>query len=165
MNRKKGIILILFTCIILLVGVFSAHVYVEADRDMWDIYRIALDSAMDIDPALNHEMKYIAIDSNSLKEMTLKDKTRIFTYFENKYNVDVIEASYEELKAEGLVNKDSSIDGVLLSIESSRIIFSNVYLEGSKFKSGLGAIGFKSTVSYVGINKWKLINSKMTWIS
>lgn len=96
---------------------------------MWYIYSLAFDSAMDLDTGLNYGMKYIAIDTNFLKGMTPKDKRRIINYFENKYKVDVFESNYDELNKKGLVNEDKSIDGILLLIEDTKIIFSNNYLK------------------------------------
>jgi hypothetical protein len=134
-------------------------------NNMAEIYALALDSTILLDPALNHEMKYIAIDTGSLLDVSAHDKNNILRFFE-KYSVEVKDASFEELKKQGLYNKDSmSIEGILLDIkEVDKLSDSKVIIQSSKYKSGLGAIGVKSTVVFKG-DKWEVESAGITWIS
>lgn len=129
-----------------------------------EIYRIALDSFMPLDEALNHDMKYIAIDGDTLKNIDKDGKNSIMDYFK-KYNVDVMDASLEDLKEKGLFNKGRGIDGILLSISEIKVESDDrVMVEGSKYRSPLGAIGVECVIVYKD-DKWQLENSKITWIS
>jgi hypothetical protein len=130
----------------------------------YDIYTLALDSFMPIDDGLNGGMQYIAIDTKTLKDATETDKAAIMKYFE-KYNVKVIDESFDSLKAKGMVKDMNYIEGLLLSVKSIELkTDGEAIVEGSKFRSGLGAIGVKSTIKLEN-GKWNLKSSNMMWIS
>lgn len=127
------------------------------------IYSQVLDSYMTIDPGLNDDIKYIAIDFDTLEGVE-EEKNLIKKYFE-KYNLEVIDESFESLKEKGMVKEGNYIEGILLSIESIEFTSDNrAVVEGSKFRSGKGAVGFKSTIK-LSNGQWKLENTDMTWIS
>jgi hypothetical protein len=131
-----------------------------------EIYSIALDNIMNYDEALSSDMKFIAIDMSNFDNLGEKDKKEILNFFKERYKVDVMDATFEELKEKGYYNPDTStLDGVLLTLEKIDFKFNNnVFLEGSKFRSGLGAIGVESTVHYKD-GKWRIKESKETWVS
>jgi hypothetical protein len=131
-----------------------------------EIYRLALDEMMGKDTALNSHMKYIAIDLGNFVELNQQDKKEIFRFFEKKYKVKVMEASFAELKEKGLYNPDTMVlDGVLLKLDKVSFKFNkNILFEGSKYRSGTGAIGIEITVYYKD-GKWQIKESEMTWIS
>lgn len=118
------------------------------------------------DEGLNSDMEYIAIDMSNYEEVDESDKKEILNYFKEKYKVEVMDATFEQLEEKGLYNSDMmSLDGVLLKIEKVDFKFNNkILFEGSKYRSGLGAIGVEVKVHYQD-NKWKAKEVKMTWIS
>ncbi|WP_315121662.1 hypothetical protein [uncultured Clostridium sp.] len=123
-----------------------------------------LDSYMTIDSGLNDDIKYIAIDFDTLKGVEGEEKNLIIKYFE-KYNLEVIDESFESLKEKGMVKEGNYIEGILLSIKSIEFTSDNrAVVKGSKFRSGKGAVGFKSTIK-LSDGQWKLENTDMTWIS
>ncbi|MED4204943.1 peptide ABC transporter substrate-binding protein [Neobacillus mesonae] len=133
---------------------------------MGEIYTIALDSIMEKDMALNSDMEFIAIDMSNFEEISKKQKEEILNFFNAKYKVNVMDATFEELKEKGYYNPDTlALDGVLLRIEKVDFKFNhNVFFEGSKYRSGKGAIGVEITVHYKD-RDWKIKESKNTWIS
>lgn len=139
---------------------------IEPKEHLGEIYSVALDSIMEQDEALSSDMRYIAIDTSNFEEVDESDKEEILSYFNKKYKVDVMDATLEQLKEKGLYNHDTlSLDGVLLRIEKVDFKFNNnIFFEGSKYRSGLGAVGVEVTVHYKD-NKWKSKKAKMTWIS
>lgn len=138
----------------------------EPKEHLGEIYSVALDSIMEQDEALSSGMKFIAIDMSNFEEVDQSDKEEILSYFKEKYNVDVMNATFEQLKEKGLYNPDTMVlDGVLLKIEKVEFKFNNnIFFEGSKYRSGNGAVGVKVTVHYKD-NQWKSKEAKMTWIS
>ncbi len=130
------------------------------------IYSIALNSIMEKDEALSSNMEFIAIDMSNFNGLVETDKKEILNYFKDKYKIEVIDATFDELKAKGYYNPDTmALEGVLLTIEKVDFKFNNnVFFEGSKYRSGLGAIGVEGTVDYKDGN-WKIKESKVTWIS
>lgn len=139
---------------------------IEPKEHLGEIYRVALDSIMEQDEALSSGMKFIAIDMANFDKVDENDKEEILNYFRKKYMVEVMNATFEQLKEMGLFNPDTMVmDGVLLRIEKVDFkVNNNVFFEGSKYRSGDGAVGVEVTVHYKG-NNWKLKEAKMTWIS
>ncbi|MGN7478869.1 peptide ABC transporter substrate-binding protein [Solibacillus silvestris] len=139
---------------------------IEPKEHLGEIYIVALDSIMKQDEGLNSDMEYIAIDLSNSEEVDASDKKEILNYFKEKYKVEVMDATLEQLEEKGLYNPDMMrLDGVLLKIEKIDFKFNNkILFEGSKYRSGLGAIGIEVKVHYKG-NKWRPKEVKMTWIS
>ena len=111
-------------------------------------------------------MEYIAIDMSNFKDVDESDKEEILSYFKEKYKVDIMDATLEQLKEKGLYNSDTmALDGVLLEIEKVDFKFNNeIFFEGSKYRSSLGAVGINVKVHYKD-SKWKSKEVKMTWVS
>ncbi len=130
------------------------------------IYSLALESIMESDQALNSNMEFIAIDMSNFDGLNEEEKQVILTYFKDKYKVETMDATMEALKEKGYYHPDTlSLEGILLRIE--RVDFksnNNVLFQGSKFKSGKGAVGVESTVHYKN-EKWQIKESKETWMS
>ena len=109
-------------------------------------------------------MKYIALDLSALTDINENDKKAIIKYFK-RYGVEVMEASLEQLQDKGLFNKETmSLDGILLRIKSVKKSSDEVIIEGTKYRSGKGAIGVVSTLVYKS-DKWVVESSRIIWIS
>jgi len=119
---------------------------------------------MPIDEGLNDDMKYIAIDTHTLENATNADKKAVLEYFK-KYDVEIMDESFESLKEKGMVKDLNSLDGLLLRIEKvDKISDNEIIIECSKFRSGLGAVGVKCVLKKEN-NKWIIDSSQMSWIS
>jgi hypothetical protein len=131
-----------------------------------EIYTLALDSLMEKDKALNSDMEFIAIDMSNFDGVNEEQKKAILIYFEDYYKVEVMNATMDGLEEKGYYNPDTmALEGVLLRIEKVDFKFNNnVLFEGSKFKSGKGAIGVESKVHYKN-GEWRIKESKETWVS
>lgn len=153
--------------VIISVILTACNLGVKPEEHLGEIYSVALDAIMEKDEALSSEMKFIAIDMSNFDDgLSAKDKKEIMIFFTDKYKVDVMDATFDELKEKGYYNADKmSLDGVLLRIEKMDFkLNNNVFFEGSKYRSGLGAIGVEGTVHYTEGN-WQIKKLKETWIS
>lgn len=130
-----------------------------------DVYSKALDSFMPLDEGLNGDMKFIAIEGSTLKYLQADKRNEVLKNFE-KYKVKVMIASLDELKKMGLFNeKQLYLEGLLLSVKDVTIVSDEeIVVEGSKYRSGDGAIGVKCTLKYKNGN-WKVDKADITWIS
>lgn len=139
---------------------------IEPKEHLGEIYSISLEALMEQSETLNRGMEFIAIDMSSFKDVDESDKEEILSYFKEKYKVDILDATFEQLKEKGLYNSDTmALNGVLLEIEKVDFKFNNeIVFEGSKYHSSLGAVGIKCKVHYKE-NKWKVEEVEMTWIS
>jgi hypothetical protein len=158
-----------FGSILLIISLFltACNIGVNPKEHLGEIYSVALGSIMEKDAALSSDMKFIAIDmSNFDAGLSEKDKEEIIIFFKDKYKVDVMDATFDELKEKGFYDSDKmALDGVLLRIEKIDFKFNNnVFFEGSKYRSGLGAIGVEGTVRYKD-GTWQIKELKETWIS
>jgi hypothetical protein len=154
----------LFVLFLLAALLLSACSGANANRDMAEIYSLALDAYMPLDSGLNHDMEYIAIDMSNFENVDEAGKKEILKYFE-KYKVEVMDATYEELKERGLYDPEGLyLYGILLRVEKTDISRSKVVIEGSKYRSGLGAIGTRVTVKYKN-KRWEVTKVDETWIS
>ena len=133
---------------------------IEPKEHLGEIYSVALASIMEQDKVLNREMEYIAIDMSNFEGIDEGDKEEILNYLKEKYKVDVMDATFEQLKEKGM-----ELGGVLLRIE--KVDFkenNNIFFEGSKSRANLGIVGVEGTVHYKD-NKWKSKEAQITWIS
>ncbi|MDQ0233344.1 peptide ABC transporter substrate-binding protein [Metabacillus malikii] len=144
----------------------SCSIEVKPKEHMRDIYIVALETIMEQDESLNKDVKFIAIDMGNFEKINQHDKEYILTSLKETYNVDVFEATFEQLKEKGLYDEDTmSLDGVLLTIDNIQYTFNNqVQLEGSKYRSSLGAVGIEVKVHY-NDDKWQTKDMKDLWIS
>lgn len=138
----------------------------EPKEHLGKIYSVALDSIMEQDEALNSDIEYIAIDMDNLKCIDESDKEEILSYFKEKYKVEVMYANLEQLQIMDLYSPDTLVlDGVLLKIEKINFKFNNnIFFEGSKYRSGTGAVGVEVNIHHKD-NKWKSKEVKVTWQS
>ena len=156
-----------FIILFILVGVLCAcNANIEPKEHLGEIYSVALDAIMQQNKELNRGMEFIAIDMSNFKNVEESDKEKILSYLKEKYKVDVMDATFEQLEEKGLYNADTmSLDGVLLTIDKVDFKFKNdTVFEVSKYHSNLGAVGFECRVHYKD-NEWKAKEVKMTWIS
>lgn len=61
-------------------------------------------------------IKYIAIETQTLENATVSDKKAVLEHFK-KYNVEIMDESFETLKSKGMVKDLNSLEGLLLRIE------------------------------------------------
>jgi len=127
-------------------------------------YALAIDSIIGVDPALNHEMTYIAVNFDNLGYMTEAIQESIEIYL-SKYQVPVINESYATLVEKNMLIDDDYIKGILIDFDSIIYVADDEFLiEASKFKSGLGAVGVEVILKKVD-GVWSVISAKITWIS
>lgn len=129
---------------------------IEPEEQWEEVYSAALDMLMEEDHGLNGEMEYIAVDMSESDVLKEADKEEIISYMKDKYKVDVMEATLEELKQQGYYDEETRyIKGVLLHIEKMEVTFTKkVVFTGSKFKSAKGSVRIKGTLHYKG-GVWK----------
>lgn len=133
--------------------------------DLADMYIVALDSMMDIDSGLNGNMKYIAIDCDTLEDIDENDIEAILLYFSEKYNIDTMNKSVAQCYDEGYGDEQNLLlDGIVLYFDSVNYnMKTNATFTCVKYRSGLGAIGVTVKLKYK--DEWLVEEAEMTWIS
>lgn len=129
------------------------------------LYAEIFDTVWGIDSGLNSDVKYISVNTKSMKDFSEEDSDQLFEYLEKKYNVEVLDMSIDELEQEGYVKDLSFKDGILFEID--RYFSStenNISFDGKKWASGMGAIGFHLEAKLKD-GEWEIEKCGMTWIS
>lgn len=163
MGQKRINFFVVFMSILVLTFTGCNNAQKE-ETDYKKIYTLALDSLISIDEGLNSDMKYIAIDTDTLEGATQEDVKSIMAYFE-QYGVEVIAQSFVTLREKGMVKEGNYIEGLLLRVDKiDKITKKKAVIEVSKFRSGLGAIGVRCKLIY-SKGTWELKSADMMWIS
>ena len=90
----------------------------DDEMPLADIYSLALDALMEEDKGLNDDMAFIAIDLSNFQDLNETGKQAVLDYFSSNYDVDVMDATFEELREKGYFNEETMVlDGVLLRME------------------------------------------------
>jgi len=138
----------------------------ESESGLADLYIQVFSDLLDKDPALNSDIKFIAIDFNTVKDLSKEDKDKIIEYFK-KDNIEIKDASLEDLKESGLFDDQQLYikDGILLKVDKYKeYTKKRIMLEASKYRSGTGAIGVEYSFKKKW-GKWALIEARGIWIS
>lgn len=118
------------------------------------------------DSALNDSIKMIAFDTGEWG-LTEIEKEIILAWAKEEYGYDTLQASFEELAEQGLIDKKNLYfpEGILIELKNVEWNEQDSTLKCSvsKWRSGLGAIGADVEATFDG-GSWKLTKSKM-WIS
>jgi hypothetical protein len=126
----------------------------NAKHDMKEVYRLALDAFIPLGDGLTNHMKYLALELNSLEGISAEDKEDILNDF-NKYGVDVLDTTLEQLEQEGRVGEARSIKGVLLRVKSTEVTDNKVVVRGFVYKSAKGGVGTRCT-----IHRWEMASNQ-----
>ncbi|WP_282941128.1 peptide ABC transporter substrate-binding protein [Paenibacillus sp. RC67] len=151
--------------IILLFFLAACDKEVNFKEHLAKIYSTAFGSMIDENNAANSNTNYIAVDMSHFSDLKEQDKQEILKYFEDKYKIKVMDASYEKLLQMDLYNPDTMVlDGVLLRIEKVDFVANDFLFEGSKYRAGTHAYGYKGIVHFKN-GTWQIKESKQTWES
>lgn len=143
----------------------------EVENKTINMYKTILEDLIKQDSALNTDAKFIAIDFENFighhkdrysnedqrRKLSEKEKQAILEFCK-KYNENVIEANFEELKSQGHFNEETmSLDGILITVDNVETIKENkVILRISKYRSALGAVMPKYEVNLINDYYWNL---------
>ncbi|MDX8344940.1 peptide ABC transporter substrate-binding protein [Rossellomorea sp. YZS02] len=157
----------LFPLVLIFTILLTACSGGENPKDhLGEIYILAMDALMEEDKALNSDMTFIAIDMSDLDGVDEEQKITILRHFKDQYKVETMNATMVELERKGYYDPDTNaLEGVLLQIEKVDFTLNDhVLIEGTKFKSGKGAIGLRMEVEHED-GEWKLKESELSGIS
>lgn len=129
------------------------------------IYGEMIDKVWEIDSALNSGINYINVDTRTFNGFDEEDKKQLFEYLAEQYDAEILDKTMEELKDEGYIEDLSFKDGIVFSIDKYiKNSEDKISLEGRKWASGIGSIGFIFEAEKVK-EEWIIKRCDMTWIS
>ena len=159
--KKITLFLIL---IILLVSACSPYNEEGLPPDPIDAYLLVIDKLYEDDIALNDNIKYLAINTTTMANLNQEGRVTLLEELE-KYGYTVLDMTFDELEKEGYIRDLYFKEGILIRIEDEVMEDNIIKMNASKWKSGLGAIGYDGmTLEYNG-EIWEVTGLVSNWIS
>lgn len=126
-----------------------------------------IDDVYQEDSGLNNDISMIAFDTSKWTMLSEVEAEIILAIAMNKYELDVVEGTFDELAEQELIDKDSLYfeNGILIEIRDIEINKDRDRIKCSikKWRSGLGAIGWDAEAK-LDKDTWKIKRDAM-WIS
>lgn len=132
--------------------------------DTLGAYAEVIDKLYNEDMALNSDIKYIAIDTSLINNLSDEQKSSLLKDLE-KYGYTVLDMTFEELEEEGYIENLYFKEGILFKIEDEPMRGKSITMDVSKWRSGLGAIGYDDLKVEYKNGKWKITKTGSAWIS
>jgi len=129
-----------------------------------EAYTMAIDKLYKEDVALNVGIKYIAIDTSTIINLNDEEKEDLVNELK-AYEFEILEMGMEELKENGYIENLSFKNGILFEITNDSMEGDRITLDISKWRSGLGAIGYDDMVVSYEDEEWKIEEEGTAWIS
>lgn len=154
---KKIIALLIF--IILLATGCS-----KEELDMVGAYTTVIDKLYNEDTALNSDIKYIAVDTSLIKNLSDEQRSILLKKVED-YGYIVLDMTFKELEEQGYIDDLYFKEGILFKLEDVSKSKNSITMDVSKWRSGLGAIGYDDLVVKYQNGKWEVKKTGSAWIS
>lgn len=154
----------IFVLMILSITLFTAACAKSDPVDKVGAYTTVIDKLYEEDSALNSNIKYIALDTSSIVNLNNEEKAELLKELEN-YGFTVLDMTIEQLEEEGYVKDLYFEEGILFRIKDQPIKGNSITMDISKWRSGLGSIGYDGTIVKYKDGKWEIDKQGNAWIS
>ena len=161
--KSKWIACALVVMILLAAAGCGGELPVDEDLAV-DAYLLVIDKLYVEDPGLNNDITYLAIDTENMINLTETGKERLLTELE-KYGHEVLNATFEELEEQGLIEDLHFPDGILFRIKDTPMEDNTITMDASKWRSGTGAYGYDGTELKYENEMWEIKDIGSGWIS
>ncbi len=149
-----------FLIIVLLIATGCS----QETPDTVGAYTAVIDKLYNEDEALNSDIKYIAVDTSLISNLSDNQKSILLKDLE-KYGYTVLDMTFEELEKEGYIEDLYFKEGILFKIEDKTMSRNSITMNVSKWRSGLGAIGYDDLKTVYKNGKWEVTKTGNAWIS
>jgi len=162
--NKKMILRKMIILLILVIVVFTVACTQEEADDKVGAYKTVIEKLYEEDSALNSEIQYIAIDTSTIVNLDDEEKNALLEELEN-YGFTVLDMTMAELEEEGYVKDLYFEEGIFFEIKDEAIKGNSITMDVSKWRSGLGAIGYDGMVVTYMDGQWEIDKQGDAWIS
>lgn len=136
----------------------------KEELDMVWAYTTVIDKLYNEDTALNSDIKYIAVDTSLIKNFSDEQMSILLKKVED-YGYIVLDMTFEELEEQGYIDDLYFKEGILFKLEDVSKSKNSIIMDVSKWRSGLGAIGYDDLVVKYQNGKWEVKKTGSAWIS
>jgi len=161
---NKNIHVKVFLILILALALVASSCGQEEEIDKIGAYSLVIDTLYEEDTGLNANIKYIALDTSLITNLNSDEKAKLLKDVE-KYGYIVLDMTYEELKDEGYIKDLYFEEGILFKIEDEPMKNNSITMNVSKWRSGLGAIGYDEIIVKYTNGNWTIDKKGTAWIS
>lgn len=156
----KKIIVFLMLMILSLMAVGCS----QETPDPLGAYTTVIDKLYNEDTALNHEIKYIAIDTSLIQNLTNEQKSILLKEI-GKYGFAVLDMTFKELEENGYIEDLNFKEGIFFRLKDEPVKGNSITMDASKWRSGLGAIGYDGLKLEYNDGEWTIKSVGTSWIS
>jgi len=157
---KKASILFLVAIMAFMAGCTRS----EKTPNMVEAYTTVIDKLYTEDSGLNHDIKYLAIDTSLMANLTDETKAELLKKLDN-YGFTILDMPFKELQKQGYIEDLYFKEGILFRIEDEPIKNNSIIMKASKWRSGLGAIGYNNLTIKLMDGKWEITELGGLWES
>ena len=154
----------LFLLFVLFIAVFLMGCTQPGEINKVDAYTTAIDKLYQEDSGLNGDIKYIALDTSSIINLDDSERQELLQALES-YGFTVLDMTMEELEEEGYIKDLFFEEGILFEIKDETMQGATITMDISKWRSGLGAIGYDGLIVKYKNGKWEIVKQGNAWIS
>ena len=154
----------LFLLFVLFIAVFLMGCTQPGEINKVDAYTTAIDKLYQEDSGLNGDIKYIALDTSSIINLDDSERQELLQALES-YGFTVLDMTMEELEEEGYIKNLFFEEGILFQIKDEPMQETSITMDISKWRSGLGAIGYDGLIVKYKNGKWEIVKQGNAWIS
>jgi len=154
----------MFLLFLLSITIFSIGCTQPGEIDKVDAYKTVIDKLYQEDSGLNGDIKYIAIDTSSIINLDESEKQELLHELES-YGFTVLDMTMGELEEEGYIKNLFFVEGILFEIDDETMQGTSITMDISKWRSGLGAIGYDGLIVKYKNSKWEIVKQGNAWIS
>lgn len=119
---------------------------IEEGDGLITMYLEVLEDLYNNDKALNEDITMMAFDFSKAGNLTAAEKSGISYIMGNRYNLEELQGTFEELSSKGYINEENLYfeHGILFKIEVTKESKNKLNFTASKWRSGTGANGMES---------------------
>ena len=135
-----------------------------SDAAQAEAYFLIFQEMFPSDSALNHEIKYIALDLSEARLETPDSFTRLMEEFCAESEYTLLLDTIDGLTEKGYIKDLYFEEGIVISFKDRKLTDNQLITEAMKWRSGLGAIGAAYTAEKKN-GAWEITKTENEWIS
>ncbi len=133
--------------------------------DPVEAYLVVIDHLLENRRIAISTRKYLSIDISKLPDFTSSAKERLFSELE-KYNLQLFDKTYEELKAEGYAESGWSFpNGIFIILQDIRLKGEIITLDAAIYLDQLNAYGLDDFDVSWKDSRWQITRTNITWVA
>lgn len=134
-----------------------------SDTAIVEGYLSVIDLVFNIAPEMNTDLKYLAIDTDALTNLNEDDCTKFLDGLKI-YNLEVLNASFEDLQKQGYIHDTVFENGLFLKIEDTPFANNQIQIIPSKWHTTTYAAGLSKVILTLNSdNTWCITDSGIPW--